>query len=54
MFSLKFKDLSWAHNKLRFLFLLLCVALLVLWQVQGLAVCIVWYVLLSVFTGKKG
>ena len=54
MFSLKFKDLSWVHNKLRFLFLLLCVAFLAFLQVQGLAVCIVWYVLLSVFTGKKG
>ena len=54
MFSLKFKDLSWAHNKLRFLFLLLCVAFLAFLQVQGLAVCIVWYVLLSVFTGKRG
>ena len=53
MFSLKFKDLSWTHNKLRFLFLLLCVVFLVLWQVQGLAVCIVWYVLLSVLTARK-
>ena len=53
MFSLKFKDLSWMHNKLRFLFLLLCVVFLVLWQVQGLAVCIVWYVLLSVLTARK-
>ena len=53
MFSLKFKDLSWAHNKLRFIFLLLCVVFLALWQVQGLAVCIVWYVLLSVLTARK-
>ena len=53
MFSLKFKDLSWAHNKLRFVFLLVCVCLLVFLQVQGLAACIVWYVLLSLLTGKK-
>ena len=53
MFSLKFKDLSWAHNKLRFVFLLVCVCLLAFLQVQGLAACIVWYVLLSFLTGKK-
>ncbi len=53
MFSLKFKDLSWAHNKLRFLFLLVCVVFLAVWQVQGLAVCIVWYVLLSILTARK-
>ena len=53
MFSLKFKDLSWAHNKLRFVFLLVCVFLLAFLQVQGLAACIVWYVLLSLLTGKK-
>ena len=53
MFSLKFKDLSWAHNKLRFLFLLLCVVFLAVWQVQGLSVCIVWYIVLSVCAGKK-
>lgn len=55
MFSLKFKDLSWTHNKLRFLFLAVCVLLLAFLQVKGLAACIVWYVLLSVCTGgKKG
>lgn len=53
MFSLKFKDLTWQHNKLRFLFLAVCVLLLAFLQVQGLAVCIVWYVLLSVVTSRK-
>lgn len=54
MFSLKFKNLSWADNKLRFLFLVVCVLLLAFLQVQGLAACIVWYVLLSLCTGKRG
>lgn len=53
MFSLKFKNLSWADNKLRFLFLLVCLGLLVCLQVKGLAVCIVWYVVLSLLTGKR-
>lgn len=54
MFSLKFKDLSWAHNRLRFFFLLVCVVLLAWLQIRGLAVCIVWYVLLSLFADRKG
>ena len=53
MFSLKFKNLSWADNKLRFLFLLVCVVLLVCLQVKGLAACIVWYVLLSLLAGRN-
>ena len=38
---------------LNLFFLLLCVVFLALWQVQGLAVCIVWYILLSVLTARK-
>lgn len=53
MFSLKFKDLSWAHNKLRFVFLLFCVIFLAGWQIKGLFLCICWYVLLSLGTCWK-
>lgn len=49
MFSLKFKDLSWSHNKLRFVYLLLCIVFLAVWQIKGLFLCICWYVILSVF-----
>ena len=54
MFSLKFKSLSWADNKLRFLFLAVCIVLLACLQVKGLSACIVWYVLLSLCTAKRG
>lgn len=54
MFSLKFKNLSWADNKLRFLFLTVCIVLLACLQVKGLSACIVWYVLLSLCTAKRG
>lgn len=47
MFSLKFKNLSWADNKVRFLFLAVSIALLLL-GVPGLALIIVWYIALSV------
>lgn len=53
MFSLKFKNLSWKDNKVSFIFLILCIFFLVTLQVRGFAVSIVWYILLSLFTGRK-
>lgn len=53
MFALKFKNLSWRENKLRFLFLIACVALLVLFGVFGIILCILLYILLSLLTQKK-
>lgn len=53
MFSLKFKNLSWKDNKVSFSFLIVCIALLAFLQVKGMAACIVWYILLSLFTAKK-
>ena len=53
MFSLKFKNLSWKDNKVSFLFLLFCVIFLITLQIRGFATCIVWYILLSWFTGRK-
>ncbi|MDR3118430.1 MAG: CDP-diacylglycerol--serine O-phosphatidyltransferase [Mediterranea sp.] len=53
MFALKFKNLSWAGNKTAFIFILTCIPLLVFLRVSGLAACIVWYILLSLFTKGK-
>lgn len=53
MFSLKFKNLSWKDNKVSFIFLLLCIYFLATLKVRGFAVSIVWYILLSLFTGRK-
>lgn len=53
MFSLKFKNLSWKDNKVSFSFLIICIVLLAFLQMRGMATCIVWYILLSVFTRKK-
>lgn len=53
MFSLKFKNLSWKDNKVSFSFLAVCIVLLAFLPVKGMALCIVWYILLSVFTGRK-
>ena len=53
MFALKFKNLSWRDNKLRFLFLIACAALIVLFGVFGIILCILLYILLSLLTQKK-
>lgn len=53
MFSLKFKNLSWKDNKVSFIFLLICIPLLIFLGIAGFAAVIVWYILLSVITRKK-
>lgn len=47
LFALKFKDFSWANNKIRFTFLLLSVLLLVVLQVAAIPVIILLYIALS-------
>lgn len=53
MFALKFKNLSFQSNKIRYIFLLVSVLLLVFLGITGLAAVILWYILLSVITYKK-
>ena len=53
MFSLKFKDLSWQANRLRFLFLAVCIPLLAVLGISGFAAIVVWYILLSLLTCKR-
>lgn len=53
MFSLKFKNLSWSDNKVSYLFLLICIPLLVVFRISGFAAIILWYIFLSLLTKKK-
>ena len=53
MFSLKFKNLSWKDNKVSFIFLIICIPLLILLGISGFAAVIVWYIILSLFTRKN-
>ena len=53
MFSLKFKDLSWGHNKISYIFLIVSIPLLIIFQLSGSAAVIVWYIILSLLTYKK-
>ena len=50
MFSLKFKSLNWADNKIRFIFLTVSVIILILLHERGLAAVIGWYIILSILT----
>jgi len=59
MFALKFKSWGWRGNEVKYIFLLTCIPLLVLplilfQSISGLAAVIAWYIILSVFTQRKG
>ena len=51
--SLKFKNLSWNDNKISFIFLIICIPLLLSLGISSFAAIIVWYILLSLFTRKS-
>ncbi|MDY5969241.1 MAG: CDP-alcohol phosphatidyltransferase family protein [Bacteroidales bacterium] len=53
MFSLKFKNLSWKDNSLRYVFILICGVLLVFFGYAGIPLMIVWYIILSLCTTKR-
>lgn len=53
MFSLKFKNLNWSDNKISYIFLLVCIPLLIFLQISGFAAIILWYIFLSAITKKK-
>ncbi len=49
MFSFKFKSLQWAGNEIRIIFAAIAVAILLVWQIAGLAIVVLLYILLSIF-----
>jgi CDP-diacylglycerol--serine O-phosphatidyltransferase len=53
MFSLKFKNLSWRDNRVSYLFLIVSIPLLVIFELSGFAAVILWYILLSFLTRKR-
>ena len=52
MFALKFKTWGWKGNEVKYIFLLTCIPLLIIFKVSGLAIIIAWYALLSVCTQR--
>ena len=53
LFSLKFKDLSWEHNKVKFIFIIgaAVIAALVM-DPSAIALIILWYIALSLINWK--
>jgi CDP-diacylglycerol--serine O-phosphatidyltransferase len=47
MFALKFKQWGWKGNEVKYVFLLSCIPLLLIFRVSAFAIIIAWYVLLS-------
>jgi CDP-diacylglycerol--serine O-phosphatidyltransferase len=48
MFSLKFKNLKWKNNQTQYIFLLISILLIAIFQVKALALIIAWYIVLSI------
>ena len=53
MFALKFKTWGWKGNEIKYIFILSCIPLLLLFGISGIAVVILWYVVLSVITKSR-
>lgn len=53
MFALKFKSFRWADNRLRYSFILVSAALLLVMGAAGFSAAIVLYVILSVLTANR-
>ncbi len=53
LFALKFKGFSWKSNKIKYLFLLLSLALIVLLQVKAILLIIILYILVSIIFKKR-
>ncbi len=49
LFSLKFKQLGWKGNEIRYLFLTACIIFLVAFNFAGISLSILFYILLSLF-----
>lgn len=53
MFSFKVQDWSWRASHTVYIFLLVSALLLICFHVGGLALCVVWYILLSELTRRE-
>ncbi|MDT0676776.1 CDP-alcohol phosphatidyltransferase family protein [Autumnicola musiva] len=53
LFALKFSNWSFQHNKLRYIFILLCLVLIILLQFAAIPAIIISYVLLSLLFGDQ-
>lgn len=54
LFALKFKNMSWQDNKIRFLFIALCLILIPVFQAASIPVIILIYIILSLPGSRSG
>lgn len=50
LFALKFKNLNWAGNQVRFIFLILSIVLLIIFQFVAIPLIVFLYIIISFFT----
>lgn len=53
MFALKFKHWGWSENKVKYVFLISCLPILLIFDITGISVIIAWYILLSIITSIR-
>lgn len=52
LFALKFKNIKWRDNRVRYIFLTASALLLLFFGIVGIPLTIAWYIILSLFTYK--
>ena len=53
MFALKFKHWGWHENKIKYVFIVSCLPILLIFHISGISVIIAWYIFLSIITSRK-
>lgn len=53
MFALKFKQWEWKGNEIKYIFILTCIPLLIIFGITAFAIIIAWYVILSFIVNRK-
>lgn len=53
MFALKFKHWGWKGNGLKYVFIISCVPLLLIFRLSAFAIIVAWYVVLSIYANTK-
>ena len=53
MFALKFKHWVWHENRIKYVFLVSCLPILLIFGISGISVIIAWYICLSIITSRK-
>ena len=53
MFALKFKHWGWRDNKVKYVFLISCLPILLIFGISGISVIIAWYIFLSIITSRN-